>query len=62
MHLAEEIADMGKEQAHALRSALAQALAHLTKLKYSPAECRRQIEPLLGEETGRSNDVVILSY
>jgi Domain of unknown function DUF29 len=37
-HLAEEIEDMGREQAHALRSALAQAIAHLMKLKYSPAQ------------------------
>jgi hypothetical protein len=45
VHLAEEIEDMGREQAHALRSAFTQALAHLTKLKYSPAgEPRRHWE------------------
>jgi hypothetical protein len=40
--LAEEIEDMGREQAHALRSALAQAIAHLMKLKFSPAEAPRR--------------------
>lgn len=40
--LAEEIEDMGREQAHALRSALAQAIAHLLKLKFSPAEAPRR--------------------
>jgi hypothetical protein len=40
--LAEEIEDMGREQAHALRSALALAITHLLKLRYSPAEAPRR--------------------
>jgi hypothetical protein len=51
LHLVEEIEDIGREQAHALRSALAQALTHLTKLKYSPAEQpRRHWEEELGNQ------------
>lgn len=41
-YLAEEIEDMGRDQAHTLRSAVARALAQLTKLKYSPAEAPRR--------------------
>lgn len=37
-HLAEEIHDMGNEQAFALESALRQALVHLLKLSVSTAE------------------------
>jgi hypothetical protein len=36
-YLAEEIEDMGKEQAHAVESALARIIEHLLKLQYSPA-------------------------
>jgi hypothetical protein len=37
VHIAEEIEDMGKEQGHALESALFQAMVHLLKLQFSPA-------------------------
>jgi plasmid stabilization system protein ParE len=36
-HLAEEIEDMGSEQAHAVESALARIIEHLLKLQYSPS-------------------------
>lgn len=36
-HLAEEIEDMGREQAHAVESALARIIEHLLKLQYSPS-------------------------
>ena len=36
-HLAEEIADMGREQRHAVSSQLRLLLTHLLKLRYSPA-------------------------
>jgi len=41
-HIAEEIDDMGREQAHALESAIKQALVHLLKLAYSPAKDPRR--------------------
>ncbi|HRJ60377.1 MAG TPA: DUF29 domain-containing protein [Azospirillaceae bacterium] len=37
-HLAEEIEDMGSEQAHAVESALMRIIEHLLKLEYSPAD------------------------
>ena len=37
-HLAEEIEDMGSEQAHAVESALTRIIEHLLKLQYSPAD------------------------
>jgi Domain of unknown function DUF29 len=39
-HLAEEIADLGKEQRHALRSWTVRILEHLLLLEHSPAEAR----------------------
>jgi hypothetical protein len=41
-HLAEEIEDMGKEQAHAVESALARIIEHLLKLQYSPSPLPRR--------------------
>jgi hypothetical protein len=37
-HLAEEIEDMGSEQAHAVESALTRIIQHLLKLQFSPTE------------------------
>lgn len=41
-HLAEEIEDMGSEQAHAVESALARIIEHLLKLAYSPSPLPRR--------------------
>lgn len=41
-HLAEEIEDMGSEQAHAVESALARIIEHLLKLEYSPSPWPRR--------------------
>jgi hypothetical protein len=41
-HLAEEIEDMGSEQAHAVESALARIIEHLLKLQYSPSPLPRR--------------------
>lgn len=41
-HLAEEIEDMGSEQAHAVESALARIIEHLLKLEYSPSPLPRR--------------------
>jgi hypothetical protein len=42
MHLAEEVADLGKEQRHALRSWTARIIEHLLLLEHSPAEAPRR--------------------
>ncbi len=64
VHLAEEIEDLGRNHAHAVKSLLARIVEHLLKLQYSPAagprdgwidsidDARSEIELYLQEDPG----------